>query len=1137
MYDLFHVFMVKRAKNLFLILFLVSIFPTLVLSKGSSLQHQNPFVSALPDGKAINVYGDFIATGNSVVCQNNGHNQCNNNYNGYLYDSNVMYKKDSATIALNSATATLTLPAGVTSSGILWAGLYWQGHIAGENANDRATDTKIQNRNKIDAILPDGTATAITADKIWFHDFWGNGTGNNGGYRSFYQGHKDVTTMLKSHLVAGNTQQITVGNIKANSGSDWHSYFYLGPGAEYDGLKIGFWGNWSLVVVYEYPSNNIPALTPFKSVQVAQGFDAMFPLPINGYMTFNVVLPITGFLTPTNGAISSKMLFYASGGEKKIERDAFYIQNANNAYAYTKVSNALNSADNPFNGTISNKGVAINPAISYYPGMDLDIYDVSQYMKNQQTNTALKLEAKFESNNGDQSTPGILAFSTDIYQPFITINKTTNINGQLVPKQAITYTANIKNSGNENAINIAIYDNFRENNISRTDGTLTNPLVTLEDLLDKNVTEMNNSIICTYGPTNTNCKNSCTVTSSPFKVACSIPRLDINATAFVQFQARMAANPDSKGQNIKVENKMYATYSNALTGIVITEPAQSNAASAGLYSPLVNDLFNAWESTLTRVNPRLYTKDIGENISFTIGKIDGSNYTGSICAQLVGGSFTSAYQCLTYSDVATQTFVWNGIATADQSVYVNIKNILVPNQTDPSIGTWSNSNSTDTFSIRPDHFVFNTAGLPANLRAGEDYTFAQVTAVPQTGATPVLGYNQNKANLTLLADKRRPNTTIDNTLHGALAFTATNFNFTDGTTNAMGFTYSDVGLVTIKLSDTNWCSTDAGDGTPIDDRTISGETNATFIPFDFDVANVTIQNDSGTGFTYLSNDLNMSAEVGMTITARNKQGVTTQNYADTLFEKTISITPTIKHGLIDANRTAPLNQDLNFINGVATIIGADNASAKFNFDRNASRPVNPFDVNGSDMNLTVLDTDNVQGDAIQTATGSARFYYGRAHAPDYRFPNADGNATIYYEVYCKDCNRTKYVNNWNESVNAINWYRNPLHVTSSGVVAPTPQNLGNFSNTAVTNTNPISTQRLTLRNTTATPYVDRIDLNSSSWLIAYPTNFTVEFYNSGRWAGAGFVKQEHANAVDNNTTVGGFVHQTAPTKANRRMTW
>ncbi|MCD8477907.1 MAG: hypothetical protein LRY68_08445, partial [Sulfurospirillum sp.] len=64
----------------------------------------------------------------------NSNNQCDNNYNGYLYESNLMYKTAVPTtiIPLNSATATLTLPTGISASEIVWAGLYWQGHIAGK---------------------------------------------------------------------------------------------------------------------------------------------------------------------------------------------------------------------------------------------------------------------------------------------------------------------------------------------------------------------------------------------------------------------------------------------------------------------------------------------------------------------------------------------------------------------------------------------------------------------------------------------------------------------------------------------------------------------------------------------------------------------------------------------------------------------------------------------------------------------------------------------------------------------------------------------------------------------------------------------------------------------------------------------
>ena len=100
------------------------LFPSTGWSKGKIKQHQNPFVSALPSGSSLSLYGDFIATGTSVLCQNDGHGSCNNAYTGYLYESNLMYKNAVSTsvIPLNSATATLTLPSGIAGTDIGWAG-------------------------------------------------------------------------------------------------------------------------------------------------------------------------------------------------------------------------------------------------------------------------------------------------------------------------------------------------------------------------------------------------------------------------------------------------------------------------------------------------------------------------------------------------------------------------------------------------------------------------------------------------------------------------------------------------------------------------------------------------------------------------------------------------------------------------------------------------------------------------------------------------------------------------------------------------------------------------------------------------------------------------------------------------------
>ncbi|MDP3466474.1 MAG: hypothetical protein Q8R86_11960, partial [Sulfuricurvum sp.] len=399
-------------------------------------------------------------------------------------------------MTLNSASSILTLPANISGGEIEWAGLYWQGHIADPDANKYTTSTMVQNRGNVSFRLPDGTTQNITADKVWYHDFWGDGTGTDGGFRSFYQGYKDVTAEVKSHLTGGTSQTFTVGNIKANQGADWASYLYVNPGVEYDGIKFGFWGNWSLIVVYKHNPATLPAGAKLKNINVFNGFDAMIPLPVTGYTTSNVQVPMSGFLTPKSGAVNAKMLFYASGGEKAIQRDAFYIQNANASYAYQTVSNAVNPANNPFNGSVSNNGVPVDAAISYYPGLDMDTYDVSSYMKNNQTSTSIKLEATFSNSNGDQSTPGAIAFSNDLYTPSFCYDYGYEQNG-------IPFTE--ENNGtqmpfisgflpNTEDINVSIYIKNKEN----SDISANNVQLNINDINGSKATYIRDSVAVTF---------------------------------------------------------------------------------------------------------------------------------------------------------------------------------------------------------------------------------------------------------------------------------------------------------------------------------------------------------------------------------------------------------------------------------------------------------------------------------------------------------------------------------------------------------------------------------------------------------------------------------------------------------------
>ena len=451
----------------------------------------------------------------------------------------------------------------------------------------------------------------------------------------------------------------------------------------------------------------------------------------------------------------------------------------------------------------------------------------------------------------------------------------------------------------------------------------------------------------------------------------------------------------------------------------------------------------------------------------------------------------------------------------------------------------------DTFAVRPKKF--DTDFSPTTTyKAGKDYNIT-FFAKDYTNADTT-DYNETIP-LT-------PTETKAGCITGVYDTNLSNLALENGKKLVQDLSYSEVGVVNIKikeLSGSEFAKVDANDTTDAQRYIETYDKNITYTPDHFNVTGALT--NGANGFTYISSDLNMSLTLDLNITAQREDNATTQNYSYDCYAKrtdynisynNLVITPTntlstIKY--IETNTSTEgnvsINNNITLNNIYKSIFSTDHNGSglitmEINFDRNITQPSNPLSFVLRDINVS--DDDAIVG--TKDLNQSSLFYHGRAHAPDYRFSNRDGNATIYYEVYCKDCNRTAFnMNTWKESVNAINWYQNPLHVSTAGLVAPTPQIPANFSNTGVTNTDPISTQRLTLKNTTAIPYVDRIDLNSSSWLIAFPTNFTVEFYNSGTWAGAGFVKQEHANAVDNNTTVGGFVHQTAPAKANRRMSW
>ena len=455
--------------------------------------------------------------------------------------------------------------------------------------------------------------------------------------------------------------------------------------------------------------------------------------------------------------------------------------------------------------------------------------------------------------------------------------------------------------------------------------------------------------------------------------------------------------------------------------------------------------------------------------------------------------------------------------------------------------------STDDFAIRPEKFQINTTLLinpdKDHLKAGEDYNLT-VTATEFGTTNATQSYDQTKANLNIYAGtKYLKSGAIDNTLDGTANFGTGNFNFTNGTTTNMGITYDNVGKITLDINDSNWAAIDATDnGITMADMLIEGEVNVTFIPFDFNITNLTLANHQNSNFTYLSNDLNMSAIIPFTVQAQNKQGTVTTNYANfPLWENNVTVSPSIHSTSLnkDANISAPLLQDLNFVNGIATIFWNDANITRFNFQRDINSSIDPFDVNGTDLNMTITDADGVYGEANQTATGSVKFYYGRVHVPD-----VEGisplDVIVRYEVYCKDCNKTDHNITGTQSPDSANWYENAFHdgstfgsvATFSSIGGSTKLNLSKVTSGVILD----GKEELTLTNISGIKnYVDRILMTPSTakWLIYNPFNsnatyndFSATFYERSGWAGLGNL----GLTIDDNTT-------TNVTRINRRIDW
>ncbi len=322
-----------------------------------------------------NMRGDIVLTGNTVIRPTNPAATINNSQATAYTDIDG----DSTTV--NSSSAVLQLPTGVTGADIVWARLYWAGRINGTTTTPTQTIKFSPNGSAASYQTYTATQNVPTAAESQLTNFTITGYATTTTYSAW----ADITTQIKT---AGATPTLMAGGLSGSTLND----------------ALGAFAGWTVVVAYHRSSDFVRQLNVFDGVGSVNGA--------------NITVNLSGFRTPDSGAFTMRFGSVAYEGDRGTVGDQLQF----NGVALT---DAANPANDYFNSSVSQDGVlfptTLNPAAvnSSIFGMDAD-----------RTNLVGP-----SSTIGSAATTAALTFTTtgDVYFPtaFTTSIPTFEIQGRV----------------------------------------------------------------------------------------------------------------------------------------------------------------------------------------------------------------------------------------------------------------------------------------------------------------------------------------------------------------------------------------------------------------------------------------------------------------------------------------------------------------------------------------------------------------------------------------------------------------------------------------------------------------------------------------------------------------------------------
>ncbi len=426
--------------------------------------------------------------------------------------------------------------------------------------------------------------------------------------------------------------------------------------------------------------------------------------------------------------------------------------------------------------------------------------------------------------------------------------------------------------------------------------------------------------------------------------------------------------------------------------------------------------FDAWDIDKNINERAISTKIAGKDFFITIASLDDKNKNfkkikDKVCIRIKTENLTSPWREIEFKNEEKKNILLNYPDIAKEAkieIKKCSKNRIYK--------------SSDSFAIRAFKFVIS---IPKTLISQKSYFFKNaIKAVNYKGKT--VNY-ENSPNLNYKKLNRKLKE--DNTLKGVLK--TESLKFKNGTANLNIF-FSDTANVEIEIKDSNFSNIDKKD-TPLFQReTLSKEILFFKIKkFSLSFLNPPSFENNDTNYTYLSNDLNMSARasnLSFEIKALGEKNQTLFNYKDPKdiyfankikIEKSLSIKPF--KDLIIKDKNSSFIKDIFFKDGKAKVILKD---IPFNYKRDFKRPKNPFFAKGKDSTIYIKTEDLIyktKGEIISNFQKNALFFFAKCYFKDLNTNKTPSLNQGYIQIYCdKDCKN--YFKNFEES--EINWFIN-----------------------------------------------------------------------------------------------------------------